>query len=36
MIQDRNTTKSVVKSSAVAPVATVCEKANTKIEVLTK
>uniref|UniRef100_A0A674DHB6 CCHC-type domain-containing protein n=1 Tax=Salmo trutta TaxID=8032 RepID=A0A674DHB6_SALTR len=36
MIQDRNTTKSVVKSSAVAPVATVCKEANSEIEVLRK
>lgn len=36
MIQDRNTTKSVVKSSAVAPVATVCKEAHSEIEVLRK
>lgn len=36
MIHNRNTTKSVVKSSAVAPVATVAPEADTEIEVLRK
>ena len=36
MIQDRNTTKSVVKPSAVAPVATACEEASTEIELMRK